>query len=60
MKKLSETANQIVEAGDVSNPELIKVDMQVRSGNHIVPPSWCRSAKENPGAKIERHQQKNK
>ncbi|MGI9492477.1 MAG: hypothetical protein ACR2QF_08770 [Geminicoccaceae bacterium] len=42
MKKLSKTADQIVDAGDVSNPELIKVDIQVRSGGRIDPPPWLK------------------
>ena len=60
MKKLSETANKIVDNGDLSQPELMKVDMQVRSGNHIVPPSWCRVAKERAGAEVNNRHHKNK
>lgn len=40
MKKFSEMANRIVDAGSLSNPELIKVDVQVRTGGGILPPRW--------------------
>ena len=52
MKKLSETSNQIIESGDVSDAELIKVDIQVRTGGNIQPPPWFRSAKVDPKAQI--------
>ena len=40
MTKPSEIADQIVQDGDIESPELIKVDVQVRTGGHILPPSW--------------------
>ena len=40
MKQLSETAHQVVDAGDISNPELIKMDIQVRTGGGTLPPHW--------------------
>ena len=43
MKKLSEIADQIVDDGKHDGPKLVNVDIQVRSGGGIVPPSWSNS-----------------
>lgn len=40
MKTPSEIADQIVQDGDISSPELFCVDIQVRTGGIILPPSW--------------------
>lgn len=40
MKKLSEITDQIADSENLSSPELVKVDVQVRTGGAILPPSW--------------------
>lgn len=40
MKKLSEITDQIADSEDLSSPELVKVDVQVRTGGVILPSSW--------------------
>ncbi|MGI9493591.1 MAG: hypothetical protein ACR2QF_14435 [Geminicoccaceae bacterium] len=42
MKK-SEIADLLVDDGECGSPELVKVDIQVRSGGGIVPPPWAKS-----------------
>ena len=44
MKNLTQIADQLAEDQDIVGPELIKVDVQVRTGGMILPPSWLRSA----------------
>ena len=35
-------ADRLVDGGQHDGPELVKVDIQVRSGGTIVPPAWAR------------------
>lgn len=40
MKDMSQIVDQIVDNGDLSDPDAIKVDVQVRTGGGILPPRW--------------------
>ena len=39
-------ADLLVDGGQHDGPELVKVDIQVRSGGTIVPPAWAKSRRE--------------
>ena len=43
MKNLMQIADQLAEDQGVAEPKLIKVDVQVRTGGNILPPSWSNS-----------------
>lgn len=44
--KETEIADLLVSDGQHDGPELVRVDIQVRSGGGIVPPSWAKSMRE--------------
>ena len=43
MKTVTQIMDQLAGDQDISEPQLIKVDVQVRTGGGIVPPSWSNS-----------------
>ena len=46
MKTIKELAEQVVATGDVPDPQLVKVETQVRTGLMFPLPSWFGSADE--------------
>ena len=49
--KETEIANQLVDHGEHDGPDLVKVDVQIRTGGMILPPSWLNPARQVQTAK---------
>ena len=50
MKTVTQIMDQLAGDQDISEPELIKVDVQVRTGGIVLPPSWRSPAKQASSA----------
>ncbi|MGI9493592.1 MAG: hypothetical protein ACR2QF_14440 [Geminicoccaceae bacterium] len=44
MKSLTQIVDQIADDQAVATPDLVKVDVQVRTSGVILPPSWLKPA----------------
>jgi len=53
MSEIMTILNQIGQSGEVSSPEVIKADTQVRTGGGDAPPHWLRTAKRDKSIKRE-------